>query len=70
MLVSPLNFPITDDYLRAFMFLFVRLVVTILTERISDSREMLRRSKEKFSSIEQSAFETIIAVDKKGKIIS
>jgi signal transduction histidine kinase len=56
--------------LRAFMFLFVRLVVTILTERISDSREMLRRSKEKFSSIVQSAFETIITVDKKGKIIS
>lgn len=67
-LTSALNYPITDDYLRAFMFIFVGLVVTILSERISKSVEMLRGSEEKFSAVVKSAFEGIITIDNDGNI--
>lgn len=65
-----LNYPITDDYLRAFMFVFVGLIVTILSERISKSVEMLSGSEEKFSAVVKSAFEGIITIDNDGNIIA
>lgn len=69
-IIGSLNYPITDDYLRAFMFIFVGLIVTILSERISKSVEMLRGSEEKFSAVVKSAFEGIITIDNEGNIIA
>lgn len=67
-LTENLNYPITEDYLRAFMFIFIGLIVTILSERISKSLEMLRGSEERLSSVVNSAFDGIITIDKEGKI--
>lgn len=69
-LTTGLNYPITDDYFRALMFIFIGLIVTILSERISKSMEMLRGSEEKFSAVVKSAFEGIITIDNGGNIIA
>ena len=68
--LSPnLNYPLTDDLFRCFIFIAVGIVVAILSEEIELKDIKLRESQEKFRSVADSAVDGIITTDNTGKII-
>ncbi len=68
-LAPNLNYPLSDDIFRSFIFIAVGIVVAILSEEIEQKDIKLRESQEKFRSVADSAVDGIITTDNNGKII-
>ena len=68
-LAHNLNYPLTDDIFRSFIFIAVGIVVVILSEEIEQKDIKLRESQEKFRSVADSAVDGIITTDNSGKIV-
>jgi len=68
-LAPNLNYPFSDDLVRAFIFMAVGVVVAILSEEMLQKDIKLRESQEKFRSVADSAVDGIITTDNNGKII-
>jgi PAS domain S-box-containing protein len=64
-----LNYPLSDDLFRSFIFIAVGIVVSILSEEIHHKDIELRESQEKFRSVADSAVDGIITTDNSGKIV-
>jgi len=58
-----------DDYFRAFMFLVIALVVTVLSEHISSAKEALQKSESEKKLILNSLSELIIYLDKNLRVV-
>ena len=68
--LSPnLNYPLSDDLFRVFIFMSVAVVVVILSEEIEQKDIKLSESEEKFRSVANSAVDAIITTDTNGKIV-
>ncbi|OEC88480.1 MULTISPECIES: sensor histidine kinase [Methanobacterium] len=65
-----ISLPVTEDYLRSVMFIFVGVIVVILSNEIEKSRESLSESEEKYRSVVESAVAAIITLNSDGNIIS
>ncbi len=68
-LAHNLNYPLTDDIFRSFIFISTGIVVVILSEEIEQKDIKLRESQEKFRSVADSAVDGIITTDNKGNIV-
>jgi PAS domain S-box-containing protein len=64
-----LNYPFSDDLVRAFIFMAVGVVVAILSEEMLQKDIKLRESQDKFRSVANSAVDGIITTDNNGKIV-
>lgn len=64
-----LNYPFSDDLVRAFIFISVGVVVAILSEEMLQKDIKLRESQGKFRSVADSAVDGIITTDTEVKII-
>ncbi|MEN6294327.1 MAG: PAS domain S-box protein, partial [Methanobacterium sp.] len=65
-----ISLPITEDYFRSIMFIFVGVIVVILSDEIEKSREILSESEEKYRSVVEYATAAIITLNRDGIIIS
>ena len=61
---------VTEDYFRSVMFIFVGVIVVILSEEIEKSKEILVESEEKYRSVVESAMAAIITLNRRGTIVS
>lgn len=68
-LAPNLNYPFSDDLVRAFIFMAVGVVVAILSEEMLQKDIKLRESQDKFRSVANSAVDGIITTDNNGKIV-
>jgi PAS domain S-box-containing protein len=68
-LAPNINYPVTDDIFRIFIFMAVAIVVVILSEEIEQKDIKLRESEQKFRSVADSAVDGIITTDTDGKIV-
>ena len=68
-LAPNLNYPLTDDIFRSFIFIAVGIVVVILSEEIEQKDIKLRESQEKFRFVSDSAVDGIITTDNDGRLI-
>jgi PAS domain S-box-containing protein len=64
-----LNYPLTDDLFRSFIFIAIGIVVIILSEEIEQKDNKLQESQQKFRSVADSAVDGIITTDNNGKIV-
>ena len=65
-----IGLPITEDYFRSAMFIFVGIIVVILSDEIAKSKEILIESEEKYRSVVESAMDAIITLNRGGTIVS
>ena len=68
-LAPNLNYPFSDDLVRASIFMAVGVVVAILSEEMNQKDIKLRESQEKFQSVADSAVDGIITTDTEGRIV-
>ena len=68
-LAPNLNYPISDDIFRIFIFMAVGIVVVVLSEEIEQKDIKLRESEGKFRSVAESAVDGIITTDTNGLIV-
>jgi len=68
-LAPNLNYPLSDDLFRSFIFISVGIVVAILSEEIHQKDIKLRESEQKFRSVADSAVDGIITTDTDGNIV-
>ena len=68
-LAPNLNYPLSDDLYRSFIFITVGVLVAFLSEEMLQKDIKLRESQEKFRSVADSAVDGIITTDNTGKII-
>ena len=68
-LAPNLNYPLSDDLFRAFIFMAIGIVVVVLSEEIEQKDIKLRESEQKFRSVADSAVDGIITTDTNGLII-
>ena len=68
-LAPNLNYPLSDDLFRVFIFMTVGIVVAILSEEIHQKDIKLHESQEKFRSVADSAVDGIITTDTDGNIV-
>lgn len=59
-----------NDILRSVIFIFVSIVVIILSERIAKSRKIITESNEKYKSVVETAAEAIITISHDSRIVS
>jgi PAS domain S-box-containing protein len=62
--------PVTEDYFRSAMFIFVGVIVVILSDEIEKSKEILVESEKKYRSVVESAMAAIITLNRGGTIVS
>ena len=68
-LAPNINYPVSDDIFRVFIFIAVGMVVVVLSEEIEQKDIKLRESEEKFRSVANSAVDGIITTDTDGNIV-
>ena len=67
---SKIGLPVTEDYFRSAMFIFVGIIVVILSDEIAKSKEILIESEEKYRLVVESAMAAIITLNRGGIIVS
>jgi len=68
-LAPNLNYPLSDDIFRVFIFMAVGIVVVVLSEEIEQKDVKIRESEGKFRSVADSAVDGIITTDTDGLIV-
>jgi PAS domain S-box-containing protein len=68
-LAPNLNYPLSDDLFRVFIFIAIGIVVVVLSEEIEQKDIKLRESEGKFRSVAESAVDGIITTDTEGRIV-